>query len=95
LDSTAATTADTRNEIAQVANLAYHHPEKVDQAVHAATANLVGQQPNNQTTNAAAADVIANNPNKAEAFAKDVTSRLVGQTGDPNNLEAAHIKPTM
>ncbi|KAF9126741.1 hypothetical protein BG015_004637 [Linnemannia schmuckeri] len=95
MSTTNAATADVRHDIAKVADTAYHHPEKVDQAVHDASVNLVGHQPSNQTANAATADVIANDPNKADAFAKDVTSRLVGQPGDPNNLEAAHIKPTM
>ncbi|KAF8943176.1 hypothetical protein BGZ47_005702 [Haplosporangium gracile] len=93
--NTNAVTADTRRDIAKVADTAYRHPEKVDQAVHDASVNLVGHQPNSQIANAATADAIANNPNKADAFAKDVTSRLVGQPGDPNNLDAGHTKPTM
>ncbi|KAF9122086.1 hypothetical protein BGX30_002213, partial [Mortierella sp. GBA39] len=75
LASNTTVTADTRNEIGQVAEAAYRHPEKVDQAVDASpTIRLLTL------------------PNKAETFVKDVTSRLVG---DPNNLEATHIKPTM
>ncbi|KAG0280287.1 hypothetical protein BGZ95_010647 [Linnemannia exigua] len=34
-------------------------------------------------------------PNRVEATIDEVTSRLVGAPGDPNNLDPAHIKPTM
>ncbi|KAF9933407.1 hypothetical protein FBU30_005616 [Linnemannia zychae] len=34
-------------------------------------------------------------PASAVATVEDVTSRLVGKPGDPNNLDPAHTKPTM
>ncbi|KAG0316159.1 hypothetical protein BGZ97_007321 [Linnemannia gamsii] len=71
------------------------HPERVDQAVQEATTRMVGHQPNEQTALNATANAVANDPRKADVFTDDVAARLVGEPGDPNNLEAAHIKPTM
>ncbi|KAF9326039.1 hypothetical protein BGZ91_002130, partial [Linnemannia elongata] len=68
---------------------------KVDRAVHAAAVDLVGREPGDQAINAAAANVMMNNPDKADEFTKGVTSRLLGQPGDPNNLNSAPMKPTM
>ncbi|KAF9276092.1 hypothetical protein BGZ88_001945, partial [Linnemannia elongata] len=95
LSSFASTGADINSKIAQAANIGYNHPEKVDRAVHAAAVDLVGREPGDQAINAAAANVMMNNPDKADEFTKGVTSRLLGQPGDVNNLNSAQMKPTM
>jgi len=86
---------ETKAAFNQGIDIGTRHPERLDQAVNDATVHMIGHQPNEQAAINTTANIIARDPTKADAFADDVAARLVGKPGDPNNLDAAHIKPTM
>ncbi|KAG0298048.1 hypothetical protein BGZ96_003316 [Linnemannia gamsii] len=90
-----AAAAETKAAFDKGVDIGTRHPERLDQAVHDATIDMVGRQPNEQAAFNATANTVAHDPRKADAFTDNVAARLVGKPGDPNNLEAAHIKPTM